>query len=362
MLKTSPAVFAVGNEYQIMVPVTCPSLFWVEIGEDKFYDEQNGIMRSLCTTHRVAVPMEILDRAGEYTVCERQIIDRKPYFAETGDVVRTSFKFYPVPTGDVRLYHISDTHSMLDEPVRAAKAFGKIDLLILNGDILNDSANPESFDLLYRIAEGITGGSIPTVFSRGNHDLRGYYAEAFAEYTPNNNGNTYYTFRIGDIWGLVLDGGEDKPDSHAEYGHTVSCHVFRKRQTEFIKNVIANSEREYGAEGVRRKLIVSHIPFSYIQEPPFDIEGEIYSEWSSLIRENIHPDLMLCGHLHGTVIAPVGGEMDDYGQPCTVIIGSDLGENYHISCGVELRSNEACRVTFCDSNGKTEEHLLDEVL
>ena len=34
MLKYFPAVFAVGNTYQIMVLVKKPSLMWVEIGSD----------------------------------------------------------------------------------------------------------------------------------------------------------------------------------------------------------------------------------------------------------------------------------------------------------------------------------------
>ena len=44
--KTAPAVFAVGNEYQIMVPVKSELLFWVSVGDQAFYDHINGIMRS----------------------------------------------------------------------------------------------------------------------------------------------------------------------------------------------------------------------------------------------------------------------------------------------------------------------------
>ena len=236
MLKTSPAVFAVGNNYQIMVPVTKPSLFWVEVDGKRYCDEQNGIMRSICTIHRVTVPQQVLDKAGKYTVCEREIIDRKPYFPETEETVETEFNFYPVPCEKPRVYHIADTHNMVNEPVKAAETFGNIDLLILNGDIPDHSGAIENYDVIYEIIAKITKGEKPTVFSRGNHDLRGYFAESMAEYTPNDKGNTYYSFRVGSIWGIVLDCGEDKDDSHAEYGFTVSCHDFRKRQIEFIKD------------------------------------------------------------------------------------------------------------------------------
>ena len=57
MLKTAPAVFAVKHSYQIMVSTTVPALFWVRVGDTEYFDESNGIMRSLSDLHRVCVPM-----------------------------------------------------------------------------------------------------------------------------------------------------------------------------------------------------------------------------------------------------------------------------------------------------------------
>lgn len=356
MMKTSPAVFAVGREYQIMAPVTGNSLFWVEIDGESFYDEQNGIMRSICSTHRVKVPMEVLDSAGEYTVCEREIIDRKPYFPETKETVKTAYKFYPVPHENARAYHIADTHSQIAIPVEAADLFGKIDLLIMNGDIPDHSGEIENYDTIYKIADVLTGGRIPIVFARGNHDMRGYFAELMAEHTPNLNGNTYYTFRLGSIWGLVLDCGEDKDDSNAEYGFTVSCHKFRMRQTEFIKEVISNKKAEYKAKGVKHRIIVCHNPFTYIQEPPFDIEKEIYGEWAKLIKDNIKPELMICGHVHKLFVSKPGDKWDSLGQPCTVISGSDIREDYHAGCGIVFSNPPKAK--FLESNGNVTEIQL----
>ncbi len=339
MLKYTPAVFAVGRNYQIMVPVTEASLFWVEVDGKCFYDEQNGIMRSLCTTHRVTVPAEVLDSAGEYTVCERVIIDRKPYFPETENTVRTTFSFKPIPKENIRIYHVADTHNKVSEPCAAAERFGDIDLLVMNGDIPNHSGEIAYFDTIYEIADKITHGAIPIIFARGNHDLRGYFAEQIADHTPNQNGNTYYSTRVGNIWALVLDCGEDKDDSHAEYGLTVACHPFRERQTEYIKQIIQNAESEYAAEGVEHRLIICHNPFTYQLAEPFNIEKEIYSEWARLIKESIHPELMLCGHLHRTFIGEVGGENDHLGQPCRVVVGSNIGEDFHVGCGIVLREN-----------------------
>ena len=105
--------------------------------------------------------------------------------------------------------------------------------MVLNGDIQDDSSKLENFNTIFEIAARLTNGEKPVVFSRGNHDMRGACAELFPDYTPTDNGNTYYTFRLGSIWGMVLDSGEDKDDSYKEYGHLVCCHGFRERQIEF---------------------------------------------------------------------------------------------------------------------------------
>ena len=53
LTRTAPAVFAVGEDYQIMVEVTAPALMWVEVDGEEYFDESNGIVRSSVTTHRM---------------------------------------------------------------------------------------------------------------------------------------------------------------------------------------------------------------------------------------------------------------------------------------------------------------------
>lgn len=352
MLKTAPAVFAVGNEYQIMAQVENESLFWVKIGNKNYYDESNGVMNSLSGCHRAVVPMNELESTGEYTVCVKPIVERKPYGTETEETVEKTFKFYPVPKNDIRVYCIADAHNKVSEPVKAAKTFGRLDALILNGDILDYCGDSSSFEIIYEICSMITGGSIPIVFSRGNHDLRGKCAEFFANYTPNRYGSSYYTFRLGSIWGMVVDCGEDKNDDHPEYGFTVACHQFRKRQTDYIKRIIANAHTEYAEKGVKTRLIISHNPFAKKAEAPFDIERDIYSEWAVLIKEHIKPHLMICGHTHKLNITAAGSAEDIYGISCPIVEGSRPLNGYFAGCGFVFKDGEA-EVVFTDSNGET---------
>lgn len=369
MLKTHPAVFAVGDEYQIMVCVKAPCLMWVQVGDEKFFDESNGILRSNVTTHRMKVPSEVLNSVGEYRICWRKIIDRKPYFPETEEEKQRTYAFRPVAGESIRMYHISDAHNLVEAPVAAARYFeakyGKMDLLVLNGDIPNHSGKIEYFDNIYEIVSRLTEGEIPTVFSRGNHDLRGFYAETIAEYTPNWNGNTYYTLRVGDLWVLVLDCGEDKADSCKEYGYTVCCHEFRKRQTKWLKAVAA--EKEFDDPSVRHKIVICHKPFSVAENSDqFNIEQDIYSEWCRILKEEVKPDLMISGHFHSQFVTFPGDELDNYlGHPCPIVVGSvprhpkpaEGITAYHAAAGLIFEKN---KITWCpvDSEG----NFFDEVV
>ncbi len=352
MLKTSPAVFAVGKNYQIMVEVQSEAMMGVKIGEKIYYDASNGIMNSLSQLHRVEVPMEVLDSAKAYTILIRPIEERKPYFPETKELLEFYFAFAPVPEKDICIYHISDAHNKIEWPVKAAKAFGHIDLLILNGDVIDHSGDPEKFSNIYEICAALTNGEIPVVFSRGNHDMRGRYAEKFADYTPSHLKNTYYTFRLGSIWGIILDCGEDKTDEHPEYGFTVACHDFRERQTEFLKSVVENAKNEYAAEGVKTRLVVSHSPFTQQFRVPFNIEENTYREWADILKVHIKPDLMICGHTHRYGIHYVGGEKDYLGQPCTMVIASEPQKERFIGGGFVI-GEEQIKVVFTDSCGET---------
>lgn len=357
-MLTYPTVFAVGSNYNIFVPFDAEVIMWVKIGDKVYYDDCNGILRSNTNMHKIELPMSVLDEAGEYTVVYKKMIERKPYFPTSEPERKLTVYFKSVPaTGDINIYHIADAHNLVAEPVAAGRFLGdNLDLLILNGDIPNHSGDIKNFNAICEIASGITKGQCPVVFARGNHDTRGIHAEDMPNYIPTMNGRTYYSFRVGCVWGLLLDCGEDKRDTNNEYGGTICFHSFRLREGEYIQQIIEDAEREYAADGVTHKLVISHIPFTHINEPPFDIEQELYAEWTRLMREYIKPDLLLYGHYHCVEIVKPGDRFDSHGQPCNAIIGSKPifdkeNGNSFIGCALTLMENGKKRVVFNDDKG-----------
>lgn len=354
-----PTVYAVADKYVIIVPVNEPCLMWVGIGENEYYDDSNGILRSGRLTHKMTVPMAELDAARSYTVRWRKMIERKPYRSEVGEIEEYTSAFRPIDPNKERIniYNIADAHNRVEGPINAGKYFERtgeeLDLLLLNGDIPNHSGDVAYFEAIHRIAAGVTGGEIPVVFARGNHDTRGICAELIEDYTPTDNGVSYYTFRLGPVWGIVMDCAEDKPDDHVEYAHTICCEDFRRRETRWLEALCNAEKPEYSDGGIKYKIVVVHNPFTERRNPPFDIEEDTFAHWASLLRENVKPHLMICGHVHKCYVTYPGGERDAFGQPCPIVAASKLSKDdlsFFVGGAITLDGNMAY-VRFTDNDG-----------
>ena len=351
-MATYPSVYAVEDEYLVCVLVKTECTMWVEVDGKNYYDHSNGILRSAKFVHMARVPVEALDAAGRYTVHLRKLNERKPYYTDYGDEEVAEFTFRaPALKDRYNFVNVADAHSLWEEPVRSGSFFGDdLDFLLMNGDIPNHSGDIEYFKSIYMISGGITKGRVPCVFSRGNHDLRGIYAEQLADYTPvTRAGASYFTFHFGPVWGIVVDCGEDKRDDQVEYGRTICCEAFRAEEEEYIDRTIA--AREYEKYPVR--LIVSHVPFEFRLPPPFDIEQERYARWCEKCKA-FKSTLMATGHLHACWTELPGGEHDTYGQPCPVVCSSHVktgeGDRWHVSGALTLEG-DTLTVRYPDSNG-----------
>lgn len=351
IFEAYPTVYAVRERYVVIVPVNAETVMWVRVGSEEYFDDSNGILRSSRLTHKMELPMAVLDEAGSYTVVWRRVNERKPYYSDLAPEESYTSDFKPVRGDTVRMYQLVDAHNRVAGPIAAGSFFGDgLDALILNGDIPNHSGDIKYFSGIHSIASGITGGRVPVVFSRGNHDMRGNCAEYLADYTPTDNGVSYYPVRLGCVWMLVLDCAEDKRDDSSEYGGTIACHGFRMRESAFIESLAADAKTEYSAPGVTHRLVTVHNPFTETIEAPFDIEQDTYRHWADVLRETVKPELIICGHMHECYLTMPGDARDCKGQPCPVVVASKLSkdENYFVGAAITL-SPDGINIKFTDN-------------
>ena len=350
-LKSNPCVFVIEKEYEIVINTHENGLIALSIDDKLFYEENSGALSSEKNYVKIRVPQTILDDAKKYTVTYRKTINRRGYGSLMGETQTIEYDFKPLlKTENINIYHVADVHYKFAEFEKTCSFFGdELDLLVVNGDI-GEVETIENYEEVLRFVGNISRGSIPVIFTRGNHDTRGKLAERFTDYFPANGKKTYFTFEVGCLKGVVLDCGEDKRDNHIDskakvpdvYGGVNIFHDFRVRETEFVSNL------EFNDDG-KIPFAVCHIAPSYTSpsgNPVFDIERDIYAIWIRKLEE-LGINFMLTGHIHRAYILQPNDSASNQPANYPVIVGSECYQGKFIGAAIILNKDSAS-IMFTD--------------
>ena len=287
-------VYAVEDDYQIVFSTSDSAICWVEIGGQNYYDLYAGSMRSADKVHKVTVPQAVLDAAGGYTTCAKQMIYRGPFGGYTGKTISRSYNIRPVDSSD-GLNHIAliDVHEALDAAVAAATVRKDTDFIILLGDLVSMVETERDAQLANELAYGITKGEIPVIYARGNHEIKGEFAEVLYKYVGSLNQEYSYTVTLGEdeVFAVVLDMGEDHEDDYWEYYGTAQFDLYRAAQTEMLEEILEKGDYA----NYRYRMMLCHIPVVYV-----DKNGnfeDFRNDWTALLNE-MELDIGLSGHKH----------------------------------------------------------------
>ena len=282
-------VYAVEDDYQIVFSTSDNSIGWVEIDGECYYDLYAGSMKSADLVHKITVPQEVLDNAKAYSIHAKQMIYRGPFGGYTGPEISESYTFRPVNTDDgMDYFALSDVHEAVDAATAAAQV--KFDFIVLIGDLVSMVETEKDAQLANELAHRITSGQVPVVYARGNHEIKGEYAEDLHKYVGAKGQDFYYTATLGeDVFVVVLDMGEDHEDDWWEYYGTAQFDLYRQAQTDFLEELV--KEGEY--ENYRYRLALCHIPIQHV-----DNKFEPYKQAWTRILNKMDIDMCLSGHKH----------------------------------------------------------------
>ncbi|MBQ6811740.1 MAG: metallophosphoesterase [Agathobacter sp.] len=296
-IDKTPVVYAVEDTYQITFTSQAKGEAWVVIDGVEYNDTYAGYRETESTIHKISVPMDVLDKAGEYTVYTRAMILRGPYESLQGKTISATYNWKGVnETDGINYYVISDNHNTHKTPLAAASYFGDdLDMLICCGDTVSWIDREADLTQFLYLASDITKGEVPVIYARGNHETKGVKAHEYYNYVGADGENYYYTFRLGSIWGIVLDVGEDHGDNFIEYAGVAKFNTYRDEQTVFLDEVLANAENEFNAEGVTYRIAVCHIPLTvkYVN----DHAGAYKNAWIERLNQ-MKLTVLYGGHVH----------------------------------------------------------------
>lgn len=343
-LICKPTVFVIDDEYEILAYANANGILSVVIDGVRYYEENAGTLYSEKRYAKIRVPQSVLNEAKAYTVCYRETVVRQPYHSQFKAEETQTFAFRPLEKTDgIHIYHVADVHYLFEDALKVGNYFGdELDFLVVNGDIGEVQTEQNYLDVISFVGE-LSRGEIPTLFVRGNHDTRGNLAEKYTDYFPANGKNTYFTFQLGALCGVVFDCGEDKPDENVEYGGSNAFEPFRRRQTAWLKKVNLPKDKIPFAVGH-----IIPVQTTFKASCIFDIEREIYTQWNADF-ERLGIKFMLCGHMHHAYLLTPNDERNLIAHNYPVVVGSKLIEGDLWGTAITIE-NGVATVLFTDKN------------
>ena len=132
---------------------------------------------------------------------------------------------------------------------------------------------------------------IPFVYVRGNHETRGKFARMLPNYLTTPRGKYYYSFDHGPVHFLVMDGGEDKDDTHWAYSGLADFDRYRDEQKAWLEKEIQTDAYKKAAF----RIVLVHMPHRQSE----DRHGvtDLHNKWRPLFNQG-KIDLMISGHTH----------------------------------------------------------------
>ena len=295
-----PVVYAVEDNYQIVYATNSEATAWVEIGGENYYDTYNGSSKKFTKIHKIEVPMNVLDTNKKYTVHTQRSIYCGPFGGFMGHDISKTINFKPVDTTDGLQYlAFSDVHMNDWQTAKTASYIENYDFLVLAGDIISDVETFDDACFFGKVAYDVSKGEIPVVYARGNHDVKGRYAEELHKFVGAKGEEFYYNFYFDKVYGLVLDIGEDHDDDWWEYYETSHYDDYREKQIQFLEDEIAKghfNDFEY-------HLAVCHIPPVFVNSRKN--HEYVKAEFTRLLNQ-MDIDMFLCGHQHDIMIFEPG--------------------------------------------------------
>lgn len=327
-LKTSADAIFNGQPYlqnpvdggiTVMWQTHVPTYSWVEYGTDTLHLKKARTIvdgQVICNDLHAKIRLTGLEPGQKYyyRACSEEILLYQAYKKEFGETAVTPFYTFTMPAPgetDFTAIIFNDLHKTIPTFDALYDQVKEIpyDFVVFNGDCIDDPANEkEAFYHLSYLCEKVGANEIPAFFLRGNHEIRNAYSIGLRSLLDYVGDKTYGAFSWGDTRFVMLDCGEDKPDSTWVYYGLNDFTQLRNEQTEFLSHEL--SSRAF--RKASRRVLLNHIPL-YGNEDAYEPCPAL---WGKLLAKAPF-DVNLSAHTHQYAFHPKGS----LGNNFPVIVG-----------------------------------------
>ena len=309
-------------------------------------NSSHGLVEANTINHKIVIHDLESGNAYRYRVVSKEIVQFQPYEVLYGSTVVSdifTFKTLNPLQESVSFYVVNDIHedaTRLESQIQSV-SWDSIDMVFLNGDTISHFEDTKQiFEGFLDTCVNVFAKDIPFILVRGNHETRGALARHLMDFVSPKDGRFYNSFTHGPAHFIVLDTGEDKPDSHPVYAGLADFDRYRDLQAEWLK-VNAKSGQFLDASF---QIVICHIPPFTGREGRIRHAVEyIKSSWDPIF-DDTGIDLLICGHTHRYAILQAD---EDHHYP--IVIG---GQDTIIKVNV---NQDKLTVTALESDGQIRE-------
>jgi predicted phosphodiesterase len=298
------------TEVTIVWLASKPSIGWVELAPDDnshFYERErpkyfhviNGV-KNTSLVHTVKITGLTPGTKYRYRVYSQEVLEHRSWEIIYGRVAASNYTALNFTTSDrskpeTSFIMINDIHGRAEDipPMLKAADYESADMVFFNGDMLSHLLNESGLftgfmdTSIYMFAQ-----NIPMYYARGNHETRGPFATFFQHYFSPKEPHLYFLIRQGPVCFIVLDTGEDKPDSDIEYSGITDYDNYRTEQAKWLAEAVKSKD----FTDAKFKVVIAHKP-PVAERPLWHGQKEVLEKFVPILNE-AGVDVMLSGHLH----------------------------------------------------------------
>lgn len=294
---------------------------WVEYGTERGHldHKQQTLVdgQVICNNkiHKIRLTDLAPGTTYYYRACSREMLLYEGYKKAFGPTVYSSEYAFTTPSEgqtDFTAVIFNDLHKKSATLAKLAPFVANLDyqLVFFNGDCIDNPRNEaEAVDFLVQMTQTVHAQQVPIIILRGNHEIRDAYSLGLRDLLDYPDDKTYSAFNWGDTRFVLLDCGEDKPDSTAVYYQLNDFTQLRAQQAQFLHQEVHSRVFKKAS----RRILIHHIP---IYGYPADAFNPCLEAWGSVLAKAPF-DLSINAHEHVYAFYPAGTKSN----PFPVVIG-----------------------------------------
>ena len=293
----------VNNGITVMWQTTVPTYSWVEYGTDKEHLQKARTIvdgQVICNGLQNKIRLENLVPGQKYyyRICSQEIMLYQAYKKVFGETAVSDFYSFTLPDENVTDFTALVFNDLHQQSVVLKALCNQVknvnyDFVIFNGDCIDDPvSHDQATHFLNELNTAVGAHLRPVFYIRGNHEIRNAYSIGLRSLFDYIGDKTYGAFNWGDTRFVMLDCGEDKPDSHWVYYGLNDFTKLRKDQADFL----AKELQSEAFKNAHKRILVHHIPV-YGKGEEFDKYNPCRDEWESLLK-GAPFEVDINGHTH----------------------------------------------------------------